>query len=78
MSKTSLRLFFHILGDFTAAFISWLALFVYRKNVIEAVKHGYQIPINQDIKLYLGLVFIPLFWIFIYSLTGHYQYILRR
>ena len=78
MSKASLRLFFHILGDFTAAFISWFALFVYRKNVIEAVKHGYQIPINQDIKLYLGLVFIPLFWIFIYSLTGHYQYILRR
>ena len=55
MSKTSLRLFFHILGDFTAAFISWLALFVYRKNVIEAVKHGYQIPINQ-----LTLIEVPL------------------
>jgi len=78
MSKASQRLFFHILGDFTAALISWFALFVYRKNVIEAIKHGYQIPINQDIKLYLGLVFIPVFWIFIYSLTGHYQYILRR
>lgn len=78
MSKATIRLFFHVLGDFSAAFISWLALFLYRKNVIEAVKHGYQIPINQDIKLYLGLIFIPLFWIFIYALTGHYQFILRR
>lgn len=78
MSKANQRLIFHVLGDFTAALISWLALFLYRKNVIEAVKHGYQVPINQDIKLYLGLLFIPVFWIFIYALTGHYQYILRR
>lgn len=72
------RLFWHVLGDFVAAAISWFGLFMYRKNVIEALKHGYQIPINQDIKLYLGLIFIPIFWIFIYSLTGHYQFILRR
>lgn len=78
ISKASRRLFWHLLGDFTAAALGWLALFLYRKNVIEAVKHGYQIPINQDIKLYLGLIFIPLFWIFIYALTGYYQFILRR
>lgn len=78
MRKATIRLFWHIAADFFAAVISWLALFLYRKNVIEAVKHGYQIPINQDIKLTLGLVFIPLFWIFIYAMTGYYQYILRR
>lgn len=78
MSRSTLRLFWHIIADFIAAAISWLALFLYRKNVIEAVKHGYQIPVNQDIKLFLGLVFIPLFWIFIYAMTGHYQHILRR
>jgi exopolysaccharide biosynthesis polyprenyl glycosylphosphotransferase len=78
MSRSTLRLFWHITADFIAAAISWLALFLYRKNVIEAVKHGYQIPVNQDIKLFLGLIFIPLFWIFIYAMTGHYQYILRR
>lgn len=78
MNRASIRLFWHIAADFFSAVISWLALFLYRKNVIEAVKHGYQIPVNQDIKLFLGLVFIPLFWIFIYAMTGHYQYILRR
>ncbi len=78
MRTATVRLFWHIAADFLAAVISWLALFLYRKNVIEAVKHGYQIPINQDIKLFLGLLFIPLFWIFIYAMTGYYQYILRR
>jgi exopolysaccharide biosynthesis polyprenyl glycosylphosphotransferase len=78
MRRATVRLFWHIAADFFAAVISWLALFLYRKNVIEAVKHGYQIPINQDIKLFLGLLFIPLFWIFIYAMTGYYQYILRR
>lgn len=78
MRRATVRLFWHISADFFAAVISWLALFLYRKNVIEAVKHGYQIPINQDIKLFLGLLFIPLFWIFIYAMTGYYQYILRR
>ena len=78
MRTATVRLFWHIAADFLAAVISWLALFLYRKNVIEAVKHGYQIPVNQDIKLFLGLLFIPLFWIFIYAMTGYYQYILRR
>jgi exopolysaccharide biosynthesis polyprenyl glycosylphosphotransferase len=78
MRRATVRLFWHVAADFFAAVISWLALFLYRKNVIEAVKHGYQIPVNQDIKLFLGLLFIPLFWIFIYAMTGYYQYILRR
>lgn len=68
----------HLLGDWTAASMSWLGLFLYRKNFIEAAKHGYTIPINQDTKLYLGLLLIPFFWLFIYTLTGYYQYILRR
>ncbi len=72
------RLIIHVLCDWIAASISWLALFLFRKNYIEASKHGYSIPINLDPKLFLGLILIPIFWIFLYALTGYYQHILRR
>jgi len=76
--RTKIRLIIHVLSDWIAASISWLALFLFRKNYIEASKHGYSVPINLDPKLFLGLVFIPIFWIFLYALTGYYQHILRR
>ena len=60
-SKQAIRLTVHLFGDWTAASISWLGLFLYRKNFIEAAKHGYTIPVNQDTNLYLVLVLIPIF-----------------
>ncbi len=77
-SKKVIRFTVHLLGDWAAASMSWLGLFLYRKNFIEAAKHGYTIPVNQDTKLYLGLLLIPIFWLLIYTLTGYYQFILRR
>ncbi len=76
--RSRVRLFIHVLSDWVAASISWLALFLFRKNYIEASKHGYSIPINLDPKLFIGLIVIPVFWIFLYALTGYYQHILRR
>ena len=78
MMRKGFRIFWHVFFDWIAASISWLALFLYRKNFVEAVKHGYVIPVNQDIKLYAGLIIIPLFWIVLYSMSGYYQHILRR
>ncbi len=78
MSKSSKRLIFHLIGDIFSASVSWLALFLFRTTFIEASKHGYTVPVNQDPKLFLGLVLIPIFWIFIYALSGYYQFILRR
>ncbi len=76
--RSNIRLVIHVLSDWIAASVSWLALFLFRKNYIEASKHGYSVPINQDPKLFLGLIFIPVFWIFLYALTGYYQHTLRR
>lgn len=78
MKKESIRLISHLFFDWVAASLSWLALFLFRKNFIEASKHGYTIPVNQDPKLFLGLILIPIFWLFLYAMTGYYQFILRR
>lgn len=68
----------HVTADWIAAAISWLGLFFFRKNVIEATKHGYEIPINQDQNLYWGLILIPIAWIVLYTLSGYYNHIFRR
>lgn len=68
----------HLTADWIAATLSWLGLFFFRKNIIEASKHGYEIPVNQDNNLYLGLLIIPLFWVCLYAITGYYKYIFRR
>lgn len=77
MNKTR-RIALHILVDWLSATISWLGLFFFRKNYIEASKHGYEIPINHDDNLLLGLLLVPLFWIILYGVSGYYNYIFRR
>ena len=72
------QLLLHLTADWIAASLSWLGLFFFRKNVIEASKHGYEIPVNQDQNLYLGLLFIPIAWIVLYTLSGYYNHIFRR
>jgi len=77
MNKTR-RIALHIFVDWLSATISWLGLFFFRKNYIEASKHGYEIPINHDDNLLLGLLLVPLFWIILYGVSGYYNYIFRR
>ncbi len=72
------QLLLHLTADWIAASLSWLGLFFFRKNVIEATKHGYEIPVNQDQNLYLGLLIIPIAWIVLYTLSGYYNHIFRR
>ncbi|MDA1182984.1 MAG: sugar transferase [Bacteroidetes bacterium] len=72
------QIVFHIIADWTAAILSWLGLFLFRKDYIEAAKHGYVIPVNDDKNLFLGLVFIPLFWVVLHAINGYYKHIFRR
>ena len=77
MNKTR-RIALHFFVDWLAATISWLGLFFFRKNYIEASKHGYEIPINHDDNLWLGIIIVPLFWVILYGVSGYYNYIFRR
>jgi exopolysaccharide biosynthesis polyprenyl glycosylphosphotransferase len=64
--------------DILAAAISWVVFFIYRKAVIEPQRFGIDIPIEFNNRFYLGLIFIPFFWITIYYITGFYKNIFRR
>jgi len=73
-----LQITIHIIADLTSAAVSWFLFFMYRKHVVEAVKHGYDIPVNNDLKLYAGLIAIPIMWLLIYAGSGYYRNIFRR
>lgn len=68
----------YIFLDVLSAVIVWAIFFVYRKKYLESVKYGYDIPLNFDDNFYLGLFFIPLFWIVIYFISGAYNDIYRK
>lgn len=73
-----LQITLHIIADLISASAAWLLFFLYRKHIVEAVKHGYDIPVNNDLKLYAGLIAIPFMWLLVYAGSGYYKNIFRR
>lgn len=70
----------YIISDYLAAAFSWLSLFTFRKVYIEPQKFGYEVPfdLDSDSNLILGLIFVPIYWLALYTLTGIYRDVLRR
>ncbi|MCO6494745.1 MAG: sugar transferase [Bacteroidetes bacterium] len=73
-----MRILLYVFFDWLAAAVSWIAVFLVRKELIESVRHGYHIPITFDKNLLLGLLLIPFFWLFLYWFFGFYRHIFRR
>lgn len=68
----------YLLFDFLAAAISWTLFYIYRKEVIEPVKFGYDIPLEFTPQYFLGLLVIPSGWLLFYFITGFYNNVYRR
>ncbi len=68
----------YLLFDYFAAVITWTLFFIYRKIYIEPQKFGYEIPVEFDQNYFLGLLFIPFFWIILHQLSGYYKYPYRK
>jgi exopolysaccharide biosynthesis polyprenyl glycosylphosphotransferase len=68
----------YLFFDILAAAISWVVFFVYRKAIIEPQRFGIDIPIEFNNRFFLGLIFIPIFWVTLYYITGFYKNIFRR
>ena len=64
--------------DFVSAVISWTLFFIYRKIHIEPLKFGEELPIEFSTKYFYGIIIIPLFWIFLYFLSGYYRDCYRK
>ncbi|MCL2290777.1 MAG: sugar transferase [Bacteroidetes bacterium] len=72
MNKTR-KLFFYVLFDILSAALTWTIFFIYRKyNVDRTLFEHFDVSILQDSKLYIGLVVLPLYWVFLHTFIGAY------
>ena len=68
----------YIVSDLLSALLAWTCFYIYRKVYIEPLKFGYSIPVEFGSRFYLGLVFIPIFWILLYYASGYYKEVFRK
>jgi exopolysaccharide biosynthesis polyprenyl glycosylphosphotransferase len=68
----------YLIADVTAATLAWSLFFTFRKLYIETAKFGKPVPLIFDKQYYWGLIFIPVFWLLMYYLTGTYKDIYRK
>ncbi len=68
----------YLIFDLFAAAASWTAFYLYRKELVEPLKFGYDIPLELNSRYFLGVGLIPLFWIFLYYLSGYYKDVFRK
>ena len=69
--KNSPWIFLFLLSDYLSAVVSWSLFFFLRKTWIENEEF------HADDKFWLGLLLIPIFWMFLYFIQGTYQEIRR-
>jgi exopolysaccharide biosynthesis polyprenyl glycosylphosphotransferase len=77
MNKRAL-IFKYLFFDILSAALTWWFFFRYRKKFLEPRKFGYDIEILYDDNFYLGLMIIPLAWIILYAMAGHYAKIYKK
>ncbi|AMS26401.1 hypothetical protein AEM51_04565 [Bacteroidetes bacterium UKL13-3] len=68
-----------VLLDYLTATAAWFSFFLYRKFFIDIDKlSGYEIPVAPDQKLFSGLLYIPIYWLVLYYLSGSYTDVWRK
>ena len=68
----------YVVADTISAFLAWSMFFYYRKITIDHQVFHLKEQILIDNNLYLGLIFIPVFWLTLYLLIGTYSKIYRK
>lgn len=67
----------YVLADFLSGALSWTLLYLFRKGVIEQVNESTG-GTPLDPKFFMGLLLVPLFWVFLNMVSGQYVNVLRR
>lgn len=68
----------YLLADYCSAALAWTLFFIYRKYSFDPNLSNLQEAVFSDQNLYLGLLFIPGFWLLFYFFIGTYNRIYRK
>jgi exopolysaccharide biosynthesis polyprenyl glycosylphosphotransferase len=77
MNKTK-QVIRYLISDYISASVAWTLFYIFRKEYIEPLKFGYEIPLVFSTQFFLGLLLIPACWLLYYYLTGFYKNIFRH
>jgi exopolysaccharide biosynthesis polyprenyl glycosylphosphotransferase len=67
-----------VIADLFAAALAWSIFFFLRKTAeTQAINDTLQIVLNDE-KFYMGVVFIPIFWLLLYTISGSYHNVYRK
>ena len=73
-----LQVFKYLFFDYLSAAIAWGLFFVFRTYIAESKPDLIFSLVVSDRKFWLGVIFIPMFWIFLYYIQGTYRKIFNK
>lgn len=73
-----LQVFKYVIADYLSAAVAWAIFFTYRKHSIDPQILSNLDEILTDSNFWLGILLIPLFWLFLYISIGSYRKIYRK
>ena len=76
--KKRIKIWAYVVADFFASAVAWTLFFLYRKAFIETNFPPFQLNYFEDKKLWLGVLLIPVFWVFLFFIIGSYNDIYRK
>ncbi|MBQ0113120.1 MAG: sugar transferase [Bacteroidales bacterium] len=78
MASKTIQVTKYVVADFLSAMLAWVLFFVFRKVSIEQAVFTDMNAVFEDSNLIKGIIFIPVFWLFLYYVQGCYQKIFHR
>lgn len=74
----NIQVFKYAIADYIAAAIAWGLFFIYRKYSIDPQILSNLNEIFEDPNFLIGILLIPIFWLFLYVSIGTYRKIYRK
>jgi exopolysaccharide biosynthesis polyprenyl glycosylphosphotransferase len=68
----------YLVVDYIAAGIAWALFYLHRKVNVEPQIFGYEVPLDLDLRFWLGITVMPVAWLLLYYFSGFYENIFRR
>jgi len=68
----------YVISDFVSASLAWTMLYLFRKFRLEEADFSHAFLSQLGDRYFLGLLLIPLLWLFLYAVMGMYKDIFRR
>ncbi len=68
----------YMIFDYLAAGTAWTIFYLHRKLNVEPQIFGYGVPVNLDVRFWLGVLVMPVAWLVLYYFSGFYENIFRR